>query len=133
MLKCILTEDEIIILKNIIDKHNNCDCNWNISFSTIWFQDDEVELRISFLQNIKLIISRVCFINKRNGTMSEILEKLKEICQKNHIKLICMQSVLTDEMINFCKKNDFLPDEYSSYEIDGKIFGDYILTLKEAI
>ena len=40
-----------------------------------------------------------------------------------------IQSVETEEMMNFCLKNDFKPNPLTTYELEGRILGDYILNL----
>lgn len=126
-----LTEGEIQELQNVIERKNECSCNIDITFNTIWYRSktDETELRISFLGNIQATISRVEFTHKRCGTFTEIIEILKRICVEKGIGRIVIQSTLTPEIVKFCKKNGFVPSSYSSYEMDGIILGDYELQL----
>ena len=128
ILKVPLTNDEIQKIKTIIDTKNNCESTISINFNTIWFYDGEVELRLNFLS--KLIVSRVNFTNKRQEIMSEILKVLKDICNKYNIEEICIQSVLTKEMQNFCNKNGFVPDSYTILN-DDVLCGDYLLKIKD--
>ena len=125
------TEDQIKTIKNIIEYKDHQKCVVYKSFNTVWIQGEtsDTEFRISFLCNFKLIISRVKFQNQRHGIMSSILEELKEICLENNVHTICMQSVVTKEMINFCIKQQFKPDPYCTFDYDGNIYGDYLLTV----
>ena len=125
------TEDQIETIKNIIEDKDHQKCTVHKSFGTVWIQGEtsDTEFRISFLFNFKLIISRVKFQNQRHGIMSSLLEELKSICLGNSVHIICMQSVVTKEMINFCIKQQFKPDPYCTISKDGNIYGDYLLTI----
>ena len=116
-----LTEEQTQQLVNIIDEKQDCICEVSNSMHTVWITSDdgENELRVAFLGRFALVISRVCFENKRRGTMTALLSVLKEICE--------MQSVLTDEMEAFCRKSGFTPDKNSTMEVDGVLIGDYFL------
>ena len=89
--------------------------------------DGENELRVSFLCNFALVISRVRFSIKRHGTMSLLLDALKEICEDYGVHRIVMQSVLTREMEVFCHKAGFRADPNATMEVDGILTGDYKL------
>ena len=76
----------------------------------IWLHDPtwEMELRLLLLLNYKVTVSRVCFIHKRQGTMTAVLE-----------------------MANFCCKNGFVPDSTASFETEeGLILGDYVMSIE---
>ena len=96
---------------------------------TVWITSDdgENELRVSFLCNFALVISRVRFSIKRHGTMSLLLDALKEICEDYGVHRIVMQSVLTREMEVFCHKAVFRADPNATMEVDGILTGDYKL------
>lgn len=123
-----LTDMEINEIQKIIETKDQCKIDIQKTFNTIWFRgdNDETELRLNFLGNMKLIVSRVCFHNKRQGTMEAILHLLEEYCKKYHIKKICIQSVVTKEMDNFCKKWNLLPDPNASFMFDDFVGGDHI-------
>lgn len=125
------TENQIKTIKNIIEDKDHQKCTVHMSFNTVWIQGEtsDTELRISFLGNLRLIISRVKFQNQRCGIMSTLLEELKEICLENNVHTICIQSVETKEMINFCIKQQFKPDPYCTFDYDGDLYGDYLLTV----
>lgn len=122
-----LTEEEIYRIKDIIEKKDDCKIEIRKSSSTIWFvgNNRETELRINFLGNLKIIISRVRFHNKRQGTMEMILKLLENYGKKYQIQKLCIQSVMTKEMSNFCNKWHIKPDPYASFQLENFIMGDY--------
>lgn len=129
MLHLTFTEPQIATLKKIIETQDHQSCIVTKSFNTVWIQGEEsdTEFRICFLGNLKLIISRVKFQNQRQGILSFLLEELKKICLENDVHVICIQSVVTKKMINFCLKHHFEPDPYATFLNDGDIYGDYLL------
>lgn len=95
-----------------------------------WFEDNYgAELRIILGMSPTLIISRVNLNNKRKGTMTAILDILKQIGTKHGCKMIVAQSVLTSEMEKWCMKNHFSPSKYASYPTNEGIRGDFELLL----
>lgn len=124
-----LTEEQTQQLVNIIEKKQDCACEVANSMHTVWITSDdgENELRVAFLGNFALVISRVGFENKRRGTMTALLSVLKEICESYGVHRIIMQSVLTKEMEAFCRKSGFTPDPNSTVEVDRLLTGDYFL------
>lgn len=123
-----ITQEEI---KHIIAVQENCDIAISKGIREIWFVgDNSTELRILFLGHYRLTISRVNFERKRCGTMTKILFVLIDFCKKNNIQKIIVRSVETKEMASFCLKHHFIPDKNSSFEIDGIIYGDYILYIE---
>ncbi len=124
-----LTEEQTQQLVNIIDEKQDCICEVSNSMHTVWITSDdgENELRVAFLGRFALVISRVCFENKRRGTMTTLLSVLKEICESYGVHRIIMQSVLTKEMEAFCRKSGFTPDPNSTMEVDRLLTGDYFL------
>ena len=124
-----LTKEQTQRLVNIIEDKQGCICNVSNSMRTVWITSDdgENELRVSFLCNFALVISRVRFSIKRHGTMSLLLDALKEICEDYGVHRIVMQSVLTREMEVFCHKAGFRADPNATMEVDGILTGDYKL------
>ena len=80
-------ENQIETIKNIIEDKDHQKCIVHKSFNTVWIHGEtsDAELRISFLGNLRLIISRVKFQNQRCGIMSSLLEELKEICLEHAV------------------------------------------------
>lgn len=126
-----LSDEEISQIKDIIEHQENKVCDADNSLSTIWIHDEhyETEFRFCFNGHFKLVISRVCFVNRRCGTMTKLLEKMKEFCLKYDVHNITVQSVETSEMVNFCVKNGFKPDPNASFPLNDIILGDYILSI----
>ena len=95
--------------------------------SGFWLHSNryETELRLLFLPGISLTVSRVRFQKRRAGTMTRLLELLKDIAAKYGLPRIVIQSVVTHEMACWCQKNEFIPAATSSFESDGDILGDY--------
>ena len=125
------TDEEINILKNLLESKDKELYSINKNFHTVWFQceSSEVELRITFLSNVQLTISRVCVSHKRRGIMTSILQELIKMCKKRNIHRIVMQSVLTSECAAFCKKNKFTPDPSASIILNEFIGGDWMLNI----
>lgn len=101
--------------------------------SGFWFHDEEwvSELRILFLMNLRLTISRVSFVHRRKGTMTKTFELLWDICKRKEIANIVVQAVETREMAQWCRKNQFRPVPSSSFSSAGVTLGDYIRNVEE--
>ena len=56
----------------------------------IWLHDPtwEMELRLLLLLNYKVTVSRVCFIHKRQGTMTAVLDFLIRFCREHGVPQI---------------------------------------------
>ena len=89
-------------------------------------QETELYLKLSY-NNI--IISRVQFKNKRQGTMTRLLKEIILIAHKKEIKSVLVESVLTKEMSSFCIKNGFI--RQVNYFDEGSYYGNYLLELKK--
>lgn len=100
--------------------------------SGIWFVSDEsdMELRLLLLMHFRLTVSRVCFIHRRQGTMTKVMAFLEAFCKKHCIPEIVIQSVETKEMSNWCQKNNFQPNPSASMQINDFITGDYRKCIK---
>ncbi len=62
-----------------------------------------------------LIVARVAFQNRRIGNMTKLFHMLLEIKKRFNYDAIVIENALTDEMINWCKKNGFneeRPDQF---------------------
>ena len=70
-------------------------------------QKNELMLRYSG-RDEELVIARVCFINKRKGNMTELLSILKRMQEKYNTGDIVIESVMTQEMEEWCHKNGFV-------------------------
>lgn len=127
-----ISDDILQQIKKIIDEKDNCNCDYHISGSSVWFQAEsqETELRLLTLGDYSMTISRVGFVNQRCGTMTAILDLLLNYCKTKGIKKFTVQSVCTPEMANFCLKHGITPDPHAIMEMDnGFIFGDYCIEI----
>lgn len=70
-----LTKEQTQRLVNIIEDKQGCICNVSNSMRTVWITSDdgENELRVSFLCNFALVISRVRFSIKRHHSSRPLL------------------------------------------------------------
>ena len=118
-----------------ISERNHCDVECNRSFQTMWIHnaDYSTEFRYVILMD-KLIVSRVCFNNRRKGCMTACLDILKEFSNILGYNQIEIQSVETFEMMKWCNKMEFIPRDYNLHIIDDinkrtLLIGDYDLNL----
>lgn len=128
-----IQENVLARIKEIIDRKENCNCEYNVRGNSVWFQcfDRDTELRLLTLGDYSMTISRVAFENKRCGTMTEILDVLLDVCRQQRIKKFVVQSVCTPEMASFCVKHNLKPDPTASMQMDGYVCGDYVLVLSK--
>lgn len=131
MQRLCLSNEQIERLQAIIESKQNCKCQADVSFSTVWITSDDgaSELRVSFLGDLELIVSRVGFNHKRRGTMTAVLEELKKICAEAGVPKIVIQSVLTPEMQAFCHAQHIEPDKNTTMQVGDVLVGDYYLML----
>ena len=122
-------------LTEVIEQYNHCKLDCNISFHTTWLYctDNDTEFRYCILAD-KIIVSRICFKNKRSGCMTACFEILKQFADMLGYSTIQIQSVLTYEMQQWCLKHDFIPDIYNMLTQDEQgrnvITGNYELKLR---
>lgn len=104
------------------------DCNYNLTtlhtfFGNLYikgnYKTENNELMLRYNLNNDLIVARVEFIHKRNGNMSSLLNILKKIKRRYSLNRIIIESVCSEEMKNFCIKNNFNEMKYqlTSYEL----------------
>ena len=74
------------------------------------------ELIIRFTKNI-IVVKDVEFVHKRMGYMTKVYEYLLELAQKYQVPQIEIESVVSDEMENWCRKYGF-KKKYDSFYID---------------
>lgn len=118
-------------LTTIIENNDNCHLEMHIEYNgNIWLhtKNYETELRyIPFVNN--LIVSRVQFQNKRCGCMTKCMEKIIEYAEELKVNMITIQSVMTEEMENWCRKNHFIPKEGATMLLEGVTVGDYVFEI----
>lgn len=80
-MNCILQSLDIFDFDEIVKSiEKNDDCKLEILEKTrrsLWFKDQETELRLLLMPGIKLIVSRVAFKNRKRGTMTFVSQKLE--------------------------------------------------------
>lgn len=101
-------------LTSVIEQYNHCKLDCNISFHTTWLycKDNDTEFRYCILAG-KIIVSRICFTNKRSGCMTACFDILKQFASILGYSTIQIQSVLTYEMQQWCLKHNFIPDVFN--------------------
>lgn len=95
-----------------------------------WSNKKDTDLKLKIYRPNTLVIQSVNFSNKHIGTMTQIFKELKEICLKNKINAIMIQSVLTPEMKAFCDNAGLisLNENQNDNDFDG-YYGDFIVNL----
>lgn len=131
MQRLYLSNEQIERLQAIIESKQDCKCQADVSFGTVWITSDDGlnELRVSFLGDFELIVSRVGFNHKRRGTMTAVLEELKKTCTEVGVSKIVIQSVLTPEMQAFCRTHHIEPDKSTTMQAGEVLVCDYFLML----
>ena len=85
--------------------------NKNLSIETSYRgQQGSLYLRYNYGRDDRLVVASVQFIHRRKGNMTELFSILKQIRRAYHTGPIMIESVLTDEMASWCKKNGFVVD-----------------------
>lgn len=74
-------------------------------------KENELMLRYNCGRDNRLVVARVRFVHRRKGNMTELYRILKRIQRKYHTGPIVIESVMTDEMREWCLKNKFYEDE----------------------
>ena len=125
---------DIIDLSRLLQEREGVEIRCNPQISGIWLHDEnwETELRLLILADIRITVSRVCFRNRRQGTMTVVMEWLVGFCRRNKIPTICIQSVETWEMAAFCQKHGFRPNPLASMLCNqGFVIGDYLFDVDD--
>ncbi|MBQ7077965.1 MAG: hypothetical protein IJM91_07520 [Lachnospiraceae bacterium] len=93
------------------------DCNYHIKtcysmnnalFFDGYYNGHSSELMLRYGET-DLIVARIEFAHKRSGNMTKLFKILKHIKQSYHLNSIVIESVQTDEMRAWCKKNNLTP------------------------
>lgn len=89
-------------------KLNECYLDSKRLFINGIYRKEKSELMLRFAGvNNELVVARVCFINRRCGNMTELYKILKYIQKKYKTGKIVIESVMTEEMKQWCEKNGF--------------------------
>lgn len=129
MHKLPMSENDVNTIVSILERGERQKIEATPGLGSIWFHSQgwNTELRILFLVNYRVTISRVDLQNKRQGTMTEILSFLQQYCRTCGIQNIVIQSVQTKEMMNFAIEHGFTSVPATALELEnGLIIGDYI-------
>lgn len=112
-----LMENELVKkIIEILERKQECNVNCQKVFRNWVLQSESNDLFMEFSIIDKSIeINEINLTNKRRGTMTDILNVIKEYC-----KSITIVSVMTPEMYKFCDKNGFETNG------DGFGFGTYV-------
>ncbi len=89
------------------------DCDYHINDcysqrSRLFFRSDDSELMLRYGSS-ELVVARIEFVHKRAGNMTRLFEVLKHIKQIYNLDKIVIESVQSNEMKAWCKKNNFIP------------------------
>lgn len=119
--------EDILMIKVFLENKEGITIEVEPQMSGLWFRDEarKMELRLLLLADYPLTVSRVMFIHKRPGIMTQLLDILEDFCIRNSVKDILVQSVGTAEMAARCHKNGFTPDLGTSFVKRGTTLGDY--------
>ena len=125
------TREDVSTLIKLLEDAEKTKIVCQQELSGIWLHDErwDTELRLLVIRGVQLTLSRVNLQNKRQGTMTKIASFMEDFCSRSGIHQICVQSVLTEEMSAWCRKNRYEPNQYASQEINGLVVGDYIKRL----
>lgn len=129
------SEEDIAELTALLEQHEQKTILCKKEMSGIWLhsEDWETELRLLLLFHYRLTVSRVCFVNRRRGTMTAVLNWMIHFCQQHEIQSILVQSVETPEMASWCIKNGFKPNPNASFFTGNMIIGDYQREIENSI
>lgn len=116
-----------------IGNMNSCVIECIKEHNGYWLVSNTSDTEFRFaLAGKRFIVSRVMFDYRRVGCMTECLSLIKEHLKDSNVDTICIQSVSTYPMAEWCKKNEFEPCVYNmEVKEDGNSFlmGDWLLKL----
>ena len=123
----IMSPEEKETLRKLLEEQEGVSISVYEGIRELWYrnEDRQSELMLLFLFNYKVTVYRVCFIHRRQGTMTKVLSVLEGYCKKNKVEQLLVQSVETPEMANWCMKMGFTPDPNATILFDGFLMGDY--------
>lgn len=123
----VFSKKEAEALRELLEEAEGTPVQYTPGLREIWYRGEntEMELRILFLFNFKITVSRVCFTRRRKGTMTKVFDFLMDFCRNKQIEKIVVQSVETPEMAAWCLKNGLIPDIASSFFMENYYIGDY--------
>lgn len=114
----VLTQEEITedianrLFAVIYETQSDDNLTGNYSATTLDINGDESRVYIRLFKD-ELQIAYVIFKHKRKGTCTKLLNECKLVCKELGLTKILVESVLTDDMENFCRKHSFRLKEES--------------------
>lgn len=120
--------------KEIIDlfeKDDEGKVEARMDMGRLFIHGNENELMLRFHHHAReLIIARISFKQQRKGHGSQLLELLKTYAKEKEYHVIIMESVLTEEAVNFSLKHGFIKqEEMYNLSDQNNPFGNYRLVL----
>lgn len=101
---------------------------YNAAGTNVYFSTDSQANTLYIRKNNKeYAITNITLINQRRGTFTKILKELKDLAKRENRDLI-LENVITEEMYNFCYKNNIkkIDNEMSMLMLDD-FMGSYIV------
>lgn len=107
----VINDATLIRLKTLLTEAESCEFDlWDDGKNNDFLgKNGHSRLRISIplYGTPSFVISVVNLVNRHQGTMTKIFEIVKEFCLQNGVKTIIIQSVGTEEMMQWCQKFGF--------------------------
>lgn len=119
-----INKRDFLKVKDILERREHCPIKFTgetFLKSRVILKGDITELYM-ISQGDDLIIRRINLKNTRKGTATLVVNELLEICKEKGFARLVVESVLTEEMVSFCKKMDFIK-ELGDFNIGE--FGNY--------
>ena len=99
--------------------------------SKVYIESFEEESKLYFYMYEDEVVIQVIFVaNGRRGIGTKLIKQCAELGKSKGVKKIRIQSVLTEEMANLCKKLSFKQDQRTKY-VD--YLGDYISFIDDVL
>lgn len=119
----IMSPEEKENLRKLLERQEGVPISVHEGIRELWYRDEDgqSELRLLFLFDYQVTVSRVGFIRRRQGTMTKVLSVLENFCKKNKVKQLLIQSVETPEMASWCMKMGFAPDPNATCLFNGRL------------
>lgn len=123
---------EFLAILKLIEEREKCQLQLHCQGDSLFWMHNEQGTALRILAKPVLpwlTIANVAFKYRRQGTMTCVLHKLLDFCERTGRTSIVCQSVATPEMAQFCLKNDFHCFNYMLASNDF-FYGDYIYRIE---
>lgn len=126
------TREQCEHLKSIIETGEECTyalvvhnrfCGCRVILEQVDISGDALysgELSLDFFVGTNLIVERVFLTKQRCGTFTKVMKYLYSAVQGTSVDTIEIQSVLTDEMVSWCKRYGFTQVKGHTYDERGR-------------